>query len=178
MKYDWIIGIDPGKQGGMVAISKTEYFYSPMPETDLDIWLWFDDVRLFKGSKYAIMEKVWAIPKGGKKQGSTSIFTFGEGYGKLQMALCAAGLDYETVTPKSWQKHLEIKPRDSTKVKIKGKLREKENQTDWKNRLRDMAEDLHPDIELWSKPKTVGKQKAISDAVLLAEYGIRRFGLK
>lgn len=178
MKYDWIIGIDPGKQGGMVAISKTEYFYSPMPETDLDIWLWFDDVRLFKGSKYAIMEKVWAIPKGGKSQGATSIFTFGEGYGKLQMALTASYLNYELVPPKTWQKALEIPPRDRTKVSVKGKIREKENNTDWKNRLRDLAEELHPDIGLWKEPKTLGKQRAISDAVLLAEYGIRKFGLK
>lgn len=74
-----------------------------MPETDRDLLdllksvIFSDD-----GKAVAVLEQVNAMPK----QGVTSSFHFGEGYGKLQMALMAAEIPYEKIRPQKWMKAL------------------------------------------------------------------------
>lgn len=49
----------------------------------------------------AVIEKVHAMPK----QGGSSTFRFGEGYGALQMGLAGHGYELRYVTPSVWKKH-------------------------------------------------------------------------
>lgn len=58
----------------------------------------------------AVIEKVHAMPK----QGGSSTFRFGEGYGALQMACAGHGYEMRYVTPNVWKKHFGlIFPKDT-----------------------------------------------------------------
>ena len=94
------IGIDPGLSGGIAFIPASgEPWAHKMPETDRDlIDLLRDSINLFDAR--ATLEFVSSSPQMGVK----SAFTFGEGYGRLQMALTALGVPYERVRPQAWQK--------------------------------------------------------------------------
>jgi crossover junction endodeoxyribonuclease RuvC len=99
-------------------------------------------VRFLGAEAFATIEAVHAMPK----QGVTSSFTFGKGYGALLMALTAAGIPFETVTPQKWQKALGCLSKGD------------------KNVTKRKAQQLWPHIQ-WSH--------ATSDAALIAEYGRR-----
>jgi crossover junction endodeoxyribonuclease RuvC len=129
-----------------------------MPSTEFETAEWFmtfDDFRV-KG----MLEKVHAMPG----QGVTSMFKFGQNYGFVRGCLFSSGIPFEDVHPKTWQKEFAITPRKSGEAK--GLLKE---------RLRAKAQQLFPDLAIWSEPRSLGKQRAICDALLIAEYCRRKF---
>ena len=132
------IGIDPGKSGGIAIITPGCVAYAhKMPETDRDL---LDLLSEFSADdNRAVLEQVHAMPG----QGVTSTFTFGRGYGKLEMALCAALIPFETVTPQKWQK-------------LMGCLTKGD-----KNVSKAAAQRLFPHLKV---------THAIADALLIAEY--------
>lgn len=74
-----------------------------MPETERDMWDMIRDLTAWKDEPTcAAIEIVHAMPK----QGVTSTFTFGKGYGGLRMALIASGIPFREVQPRAWQKEL------------------------------------------------------------------------
>ena len=144
------IGIDPGKGGGLAAIIDCGYVASPMPESNREILDWLVDNG--GGQKcVAVIEHVHAMPK----QGVTSMFTFGEQFGRVRMACTSMGIAYDLVRPQKWQKELGLL---STK---------KESHSDRKRRLKRRAEELFPGAKVTLKT---------ADALLLAEYCRRVFG--
>ena len=136
------IGIDPGLSGGVAFIPDTGTPWAhKMPETDRDlIDLLRDSINLFEAR--ALIELVHSSPQMGVK----SAFTFGEGYGRLQMALTALGVPYERVRPQAWQKAMGCLTRGD------------------KNVSKRKAQELFPDLKV---------THAIADALLIAEYGRR-----
>jgi len=144
--YDNYIGIDPGQSGGLCIISKSVDVIK-MPDTESDIWDWFDTAS--KLNCFAVIEKVHSMPG----QGVASTFKFGQGYGTLRMALIAAKIPFEEIPPRSWQKKMGIVPKAKT-----------ESKTDFKNRLKGKAQQLFPEIKM---------TLSICDAVLIAEYNRR-----
>lgn len=100
------IGIDPGQSGSLsFHPEEGEPWAVKMPETDLDLFeaiYAYGDVS-FDYEAVAMLEQVASRPG----QSSVATFKFGEGYGKLQMALCAAGIPFQRVTPQKWQKDLQ-----------------------------------------------------------------------
>ena len=66
--------------------------------TQHDVWLWLSAQRV----RFGVIEKVNAMPK----QGVSSTFTFGTSFGFCQGLLVAAGIRFEFVTPRKWQKAL------------------------------------------------------------------------
>ena len=136
------IGIDPGINGGVAFVpdSGTPWAHK-MPETDRDlIDLLRDSINLFEAR--ATLEFVSSSPQMGVK----SAFTFGEGYGRLQMALTALGVPYERVRPQAWQKAMGCLTKGD------------------KNVSKRKAQELFPAIKV---------THAIADALLIAEYGRR-----
>lgn len=136
------IGIDPGKGGGIAFIPESgEPWAIKMPETDRDLW---DELKSVADnySASAVIERVHAMPG----QGVTSMFTFGEGYGRLQMALTAAGIPYCRVTSVTWQKALGCLTKGD------------------KNVSKRRAQELFPRIKC---------THYLSDALLIAEWGRR-----
>lgn len=156
------IGIDPGKSGGIAILDQHRVGYYVMPETERDIWELISAYS--RGNVRAVIEKVSSSPQ----MGVTSAFTFGRGYGTLLAFLTAAGIPHEEIRPQVWQKALHIPPR-----KREGKNRKAENTKSFKNRLKVKAQQIFPDLPIWSEPKSKGRQLAICDALLIAEFAKR-----
>lgn len=143
------IGVDPGQSGGLVIIRHDGRVSScQMPKTERDVWNWC--YNLNDTDAIAVIEHVHSMPG----QGVASSFKFGRGYGGLRMALIAANIPFEEVTPQRWQKGLAIPARKKT-----------ESKTQFKNRLKAKAQQLFPKV-----PVTL----ATADALLIAEYCRRK----
>ena len=144
---DLYLGIDPGASGGLAFVSGDSVLAVAAPDTLRDLWDWIDNRRTTLA--FAVIEKVGGYIAGNASPGS-AMFNFGANYGALRMALTAADIPFEEVTPQRWQKALSIPPR--------GKDEEKR---DFKNRLKARAQQLFP------KEKVT---LSTSDALLIAEY--------
>lgn len=97
-----VVGIDPGKSGGIAAIGEANTAFN-MPQTPGDLAMMFDMLRQdFGPIEHVYIEKVHAMPK----QGVTSTFTFGFNFGMLIGMLALQGYPYTEVTPATWQKKM------------------------------------------------------------------------
>jgi hypothetical protein len=148
-----IIGIDPGKSGGIAWIDETgRACVEKMPDTLKDLWELIEkDILHATGNLYfgnstrnckAYLEQISSSPQ----MGVVSAFTFGNGYGHLEMALTAAGISFERVTPQKWQKAMGCLTKGD------------------KNVSKRKAQELFPHLKI---------THAIADACLIAEYGRR-----
>ncbi len=170
------IGIDPGKQGGLVCLQyrshkpyeHVEVIATPMPGTLIDVRDWFRAIP--SGTRVAVIEKVRSSPQ----MGNVSAFTFGRGYGDLEMALAMVDISFQEVRPQDWQSELGIPKRKKGRQLVEGKTNWLESAPQFKQRLRDVAQKLFPDLHIWNEPKSKGKQLAIADALLIAEFCRRR----
>lgn len=171
------IGVDPGKTGGLVSIQSLACWSGPMctrnnpwmvsmPETERDIWDWFDGIP--RSGTVAYIEWIHPAIQGISKSNMSKLYG---NYMQLRMALTAAGIPFEDVKPVTWQRGLGISPR-----KRVGKKAETDRQ--WKNRLRAKAQQLFPKLPIWSEPRSKGRQLAICDALLIAEYRRRTWRVR
>jgi len=140
------IGIDPGKSGGIAVITENDYLATKMPDTLMGVLSHIEAIKTAaetRGEKvFAILERVASSPQ----QGVCSAFTFGQGYGALQMALLAARIPFDRVTPQQWQKFMRCLTKGN------------------KNVSKARAEELFPKLKI---------THAIADALLIAEYARR-----
>lgn len=99
------IGIDVGIHGSLSFHPESGNAWAEkMPETDSDLLGLLMDLRgCTEYEMVAMLEQVASRPG----QSSVATFKFGQGYGKLEMALCAAGIPFQRVTPQKWQKDLQ-----------------------------------------------------------------------
>ena len=145
-----IIGIDAGKSGAIAWITDGKPCVEKMPDTLQDLWDLIQDIRAASSpplgvgttSAMAYIEQVSSSPQMGVK----SAFTFGNGFGHLEMALTAAGIPFERVRPQVWQKAMGCMTKGD------------------KNVSKAKAQELFPQMKC---------THAISDALLIAEYGRR-----
>lgn len=146
-----IVGIDPGKTGGLAVIrgngNATAY---RMPDTSRGVVRLLEELRE-SGVTTAFMELVGGYI--GRAQPASSAFVFGYGTGIISGALAAYGFETHRIRPQTWLKSYGLKTRDG------------ESKTSWKNRLKAQAEDLFPNIP--------GITLSTSDALLIAEFGRR-----
>ncbi len=170
-------GIDPGKNGGIAIICNNRVYAYPIPDTDLDLWRIFEAHK--SGDNRAVIEYVRSSPQ----MGVTSAFTFGRNFGKWEGFLTAALIPFEDIRPQVWQKGLHLTPRKKhtksrmvkcKKGKNKGNMVEQkyggETDTMFKKRVKAKAQQIFPDLPQWKVPKSEGKQLAICDALLIAEF--------
>ena len=160
------IGIDPGQSGGIAQVTEGGHFLCwPIQDTERDTWNLFDGgpIGSYKDSEdtlksatrlemSAVIEEAHSMPG----QGVASMFTFGRSYGLLRGFLWASGIPFHTVTPKKWQSAFGMKRKKT------------ERPTEYKKRLRQLAQGLAPNCKVTNKE---------ADAILLAEY-LRRFELR
>ena len=78
--------------------------------------------------------------------GVKSAFTFGQGFGHIEMALTAAGIPFERVSPQKWQKAMGCLTKGD------------------KNVSKRRAQELFPHLKV---------THATADALLIAAYGRR-----
>lgn len=144
-----IIGIDPGASGGIAWITNGKACVEKMPDTLADLWDLIDDISGRKWSNHGVteikayLEQVHSSPQMGVK----SAFTFGNGFGHLEMALTAAGIPFERVRPQVWQKAMGCMTGGD------------------KNVSKRKAQELFPNLKC---------THATSDALLIAEFGRRK----
>ena len=138
------IGIDPGINGGISWIDSTGGIaVEKMPDTILDLWELIESIKVNAGNAVkAYLETVHSSPQMGVK----SAFTFGNGYGHLEMALTAAGIPFERVRPQVWQKEMGCLTKGD------------------KNVSKRKAQELFPGTKV---------THAIADSMLIAAYGER-----
>jgi hypothetical protein len=138
------IGIDPGINGGISWIDSTgDIAVEKMPDTILDLWELIESIKVNAGNTVrAYLETVHSSPQMGVK----SAFTFGNGYGHLEMALTAAGIPFERVRPQVWQKEMGCLTKGD------------------KNVSKRKAQELFPGTKV---------THAIADSMLIAAYGER-----
>jgi len=144
------LGIDPGKSG---AICSVDVYGNPeivvkADATNRDMWKALSDVSIDHKCR-AVIELVNAMPN----QGVASTFRFGESFGILLGLLTAAEIPFERVRPSLWCKEFGLKRRNG------------ESGTDWKNRHKQLAQEMFPGI---------GITHATADALLIAEYCRRK----
>lgn len=152
-----IIGIDPGKSGGIAVLeTRDKLLYAtvtPMPETDRDLYNYLRSITHKGGQPLAFLEQVSASPQ----MGVSSAFSFGQSYGALKMAIAAAGIRLELVSPFKWQSALGLILKGSGR-------RLGRNDGEKKRRNKARAQELFPLLTITN---------ATADALLIAEYGRR-----
>lgn len=143
-----IIGIDPGRSGGMAILKGETVMVWSFKK--LNIHGMRDLIRgvCIKDS-ICFMEKVWAFPG----QGVTSCFHFGEHFGILKAAMVFSDIKTYLIPPLTWKRDLGIDAPAGTESREKKKI------------SLEMAKKLFPKLQM---------NHAISEALLIAEYG-RRF---
>jgi len=150
-----IIGIDPGVNGGIAWITDGKPCVEKMPDTLQDLWELLRDIAS-EGKCHAYLEEVHVAPSFAKsadgkenkiRMGSRSAFTFGRGYGNLEMALTAAGIPFARIRPQVWQKELGCLTKGD------------------KNVSKRKAQELFPSMKV---------THATADALLIAQYGTQQ----
>ena len=143
------MGVDPGANGGIAWITDGKACVEKMPDTLQDLWELIRDITnhprsSLDGRKYkAYIEQVSSSPQ----MGVVSAFSFGRGYGNLEMAFTAAGIPFERVRPQVWQKALGCMTKGD------------------KNVSKRKAQELFPDRKI---------THATADALLIAHYGTKQ----
>jgi Holliday junction resolvasome RuvABC endonuclease subunit len=143
------IGIDPGKNGAIAWIVDGKPCVEKMPDTLADLWdllesILHDIAPIYRSAQCkAYLEQVHSSPQ----MGVVSAFSFGNGYGHLEMALTAAGIPFERVRPQAWQKAMGCMSKGD------------------KNVTKRKAQELYPQLKV---------THATADALLIATYGTRQ----
>lgn len=140
------VGVDPGVSGGIAIIEDgqlPQVFKMPGTERDLLDILGpsMANGRALESihETHAVLERVSASPQ----MGVVSAFTFGKGYGAIRMALTAAYIPFDEVSPLKWQTVMGCRTKGD------------------KNITKRRAQALFPETRI---------THAIADALLLAEY--------
>lgn len=142
-----VIGLDPGKSGGIAVVEELRTLTFKIPEDDGEL---FEILRGFPPS-VVVLEQVGAVPG----MPSVSSFTFGSEFGRLRMAAKAAGHEVHLVRPQKW--------KAAFGLIMYGKSLGR-NDTEKKNADKIKAQELFPLIKV---------THATADALLLARYGER-----
>jgi crossover junction endodeoxyribonuclease RuvC len=146
-----VIGIDPGTNGGIAWITDGKPCVEKMPDTLQDLWELIQNIRAVSSlplgigetKAMAYIEQVHSSPQMGVK----SAFTFGNGFGHLEMALTAAGIPFTRIRPQVWQKELGCLTKGD------------------KNVTKRKAQELFPSLKV---------THATADALLIAKYGTKQ----
>jgi len=119
-KATHIIGIDPGKGGGIgrvISVDKNIWSAYKCPKTIDEM---VEIIKTFK--KFAVrpicyLESVHAFPTDGR----SSAFKFGENFGVWKGILSSFDIETKLVTPQKWQKHFGELPKvkKDRKAKLK-----------------------------------------------------------
>lgn len=143
-----IIGVDPGASGAVAWIRHGVHHALAFKDlTEAEVLLAFES---FGPNTFAYLESVHSMPG----QGVASTFKFGMNYGGLRMALIAAGIGFETVTPAKWQRALGCLSKGDKKI------------------TRAKAQEMFPEVSITGRGMK-SPTHAVADSLLIAEYGRR-----
>lgn len=101
MPQPHILGIDPGKSGGIAGIGAGQTIALKMPETVGDLVDTLRDLAV-RGFTTAYVERVHTSPQ----MGVVSAGTFMRGLGNIEAACQCLGIRLEWISPAVWQRTL------------------------------------------------------------------------
>ena len=164
MNNKYYIGIDPGINGGLTCMNDNGVIKEKiiMPTTKVGtknrldskaITKWFRSISTEGEVRMVGLEEQRPM----HKQGVTSTFTTGRGYGILEGIVTALDLPYEIIRPVDWQREMfKGKPKGNTKMYSK-----------------EIAQQLFPGEEFKKSDRCTNLHDGLTDSTLIAEY-IRR----
>ena len=150
-----VIGIDPGKSGGLVVIKgdKVSLHKCPKSTHAMSVILrqakadaWIDEHNI-----HIAIEKVWAFPTDAR----SSAFKFGVNYGMWLGIIGSLNLPFMEVPPQTWMKSYNPLPKDKK---------------DRKKAIKEIAIDMLRDMFNNEQRVTY----AVSDAALIALWCLER----
>lgn len=152
------VGIDPGQSGGVVFLNDDgEIIGSDVMQGPL----WFISVmkpltETIELQTMIFLEKCQPMPK----NGSVSMFHYGTHFGELMGMLYALSLPFELVPPQSWTKtmHAGANKKDPPKVRSLASVQR-----------------LFPKANLLATSRSRKPHEGLIDALLIAEYGRRKW---
>lgn len=154
-----IIGIDPGKSGGVAVLDKEGKI---ILVDVLDDAAWFAsfvrEQRLAEDGELRIfLEKAQVFAK----NGAVGMFNYGVGFGELLGVLATLAISHELVPPQTWTRAMHAGHLTSNVAK---------------DRSRHVVKRLFPaeDLRNPNAPKSIKAHDGIIDALLIAEYGRRK----
>ena len=152
------IGIDPGMKGGIARIDEDggiqcyEMFTTGGEIDGAEIGIVLRAAKTNSlGQLYVVVERAQAMPK----QGVTSMFKYGVGYGKILGIIESLGIPHETVQPARWKAAV-----------FAG--------SDWKSKGKEPSINFcrmqYPGVDL-VMPRCRKAHDGMADALCLAHYG-------
>ena len=142
-------GIDPGAKGALAMNHNGKVHVIPFEKVEYKLALYFAHINADQEQVICCLEKVHAMPK----QGSVSMFTFGENYGWIKGILDAYDIPYQEIPPQTWKKEFGLNSDKTKAIEV--------------------CKQLFPDVNLiplgCRKP-----QDGMAEAVLMAEYARRK----
>jgi crossover junction endodeoxyribonuclease RuvC len=145
------MGIDPGLKGALAISHHDDPIKSHLLE-GME-YIRFREIIHEHGLHHIFLEKAQAMPK----QGVTSMFNYGVGFGKLIGWIESLMIPFTLITPQMWTKELH---KGAT-----GK--------DSKAKSLQVAQRLFPEIDFRATERCKKPHMGLVDAVLIAEYGRR-----
>ena len=120
-----VIGIDPGKDGGISVVEDGKITAHKCPKTVEDMAVLFTLIcgDTPKDKIYAVMERVWARPD----NASRSAFAYGVNYGSWLGIMASNEIDCNPVLPIKWMQHIgcpKALKKDNRKRWLKEKAKE------------------------------------------------------
>lgn len=163
-----VIGIDNGLDGGAVVLEDKAapvLFITPtlgQTKRSYDLAEMVRFLELYAYSKRApgnvaimvFLERAQAMPK----QGVSSTFSIGLGYGAWQGMLAALRLPFTIVSPQTWQKPMFMGVTHNGDTKRASAM---------------VAQRLHPGIDWRKSTRAKNPHDGLTDALCIAEYGKR-----
>jgi crossover junction endodeoxyribonuclease RuvC len=157
-----IIGIDPGKHGGIAIVNDDFVRVIPIPLAGDDVDLagihtWLCEYVPFSrkhNTVIAYIEKVGAMPK----QGVTSMFSFGFTTGALHGIVAAMMIPRFMVTPQAWKKEILV-----------GTAKDKNSAIEYCRRV-------YPNVSLMATDRSKTCHDGMADALCIACFGVLQHG--
>jgi hypothetical protein len=151
-KPQTIVGIDPGKGGGIAGFGPaTGFWLFGMPETESDI------VEALAGHCKPAVAYVEKLPMGHLNANVSSMAKLHRNGGLLVGVLLAYGWRVIEVPPQGWQSHFGLGSRGTYGAR-------------WKAHIKDVAQKLHPGVE--------GITLKTADALMLLAFGLAKEGIR
>jgi crossover junction endodeoxyribonuclease RuvC len=148
-----IVGIDPGKKGGIAIYADKVVHAYPMPLAGKGLNLpAIANLLKAMNPDAVFIEKVSSMPG----QGVSSTFTFGTGYGQLQGIIAALNIPFYLVTPQAWKKTV-----------LAGTPKDKDSAVAYCSRS-------WPSVDL-IRPGCRKPHDGMADALCLMAYGLKNY---
>jgi crossover junction endodeoxyribonuclease RuvC len=150
-----VVGVDPGKSGGIAAVGGEAAIVFPMPESSQAIFgMLFDLTKERNYPVHVFMEKSQPMPK----QGVSSVYSYGHHNGFIEGCLTALKIPYTLIKPQAWQRTQHV----GTDSKLELKARSVQ-----------ACQRLFPSISLLPTSRCRKPSDGMAEALLIAEHGRR-----